>query len=89
MGMRLIDADTLMERLKFKRKISEPGLFRGLESAMAQVKKAPTVEVVRCKDCKYFVDGDTCFNNQWWNDDFFTYVKEDDFCSYGERREGE
>ena len=43
---RLIDANALMERLMFKRKISERGLFRGLESAMAQVKKAPTVDAV-------------------------------------------
>ena len=56
--MRLIDADALLERLKFKRAISERGLYRGLESAMAQVNKAPTVdavEVVRCKDCKHYV----------------------------------
>ena len=38
---RLIDANALLERLKFKRAISERGLYRGLESAMAQVNKAP------------------------------------------------
>ena len=43
---RLIDANALVERLKFKRKISELGLFRGLESAIAQVEKAPTVDAV-------------------------------------------
>ena len=43
---RLIDANALMERLKFKRKISEVGLYRGLESAMAQCAKAPTVDAV-------------------------------------------
>ena len=43
---RLIDANALIERLKFKRKISEVGLYRGLESPMAQVEKAPTVDAV-------------------------------------------
>ena len=45
-NQRLIDANALLERLKFKRKISELGLYRGLESAMAQVKKTPTVDAV-------------------------------------------
>jgi hypothetical protein len=43
---RLIDANALMERLKFKRKISKVGLYRGLESAMAQCAKAHTVDAV-------------------------------------------
>ena len=45
------------------------------------------VEVVRCKDCKYrytFSSGHTICNLH------FPYLaKDNDFCSYGERREGE
>ena len=38
------------------------------------------VEVVRCKDCKHHYE----------NDDFICIgIGDDDFCSYGERREGE
>ena len=38
------------------------------------------VSVVRCEDCKHHYE----------NDDFICIgVKDDDFCSYGERREGE
>ncbi len=89
---RLIDANALMERLKFKRKISEVGLYRGLESAMAQCQKAPTVdvvEVVRCKDCRYRIHDDV--TNEWFCNSFnsgFVYAKPNDFCSYGERRSG-
>jgi hypothetical protein len=43
---RLIDANALMERLKFKRRNSEVGLHRGLQSAMTQCEKAPTVDAV-------------------------------------------
>ena len=43
---RLIDANALIERLKFKRTISEVGLHRGLQSAMSQVEKAHTVDAV-------------------------------------------
>ena len=55
------------------------------------IEKQPTadlVEVVRCKDCKYY-KANCCFNPQW---DFessveIPLVRETDFCSYGERRE--
>lgn len=37
-------------------------------------------DLVRCKDCRWYKDFDGCF--------FSTDgVDEDDFCSYGERRE--
>jgi hypothetical protein len=44
--------------------------------------KADFVEVVRCKKCKY--------NGNFFKCPFDADVKckEDDFCSYGERRDG-
>ena len=56
-----------------------------LEDEMEQEKK---VEVVRCKDCIYY-KSNCCFNRQW---DFESsvevpLVRENDFCSYGEREE--
>ena len=45
------------------------------------------VEVVRCKDCKHREDGlctlESVYDYPWY------YTNDDDFCSYGERREGE
>ena len=47
--------------------------------------KAPTADVapvVRCKDCKYNIGTKKCLNP----DSFFAVPKDDDFCSYGERK---
>ena len=46
------------------------------------------VEVVRCKDCKWSEDyrGVILCNSPCG---IFNKVKEDSFCSFGERREGE
>ena len=43
-------------------------------------------EVVRCKDCRYWVEnrGDSfCASH----DGLFAHTKPDDFCSYGERKD--
>ena len=54
---RYIDADALIDRLKFKRDTDiGGGKYRGLESAISQVQKQLIVDlqaVVRCKDCVY------------------------------------
>ena len=43
--------------------------------------------VVRCKDCKhYIVEGIT--TRYGWCHEYKHSVDEDDYCSYGERREG-
>ena len=52
--------------------------------------KKDAVEVVRCKDCKYCIDTSAsstniaCSKGVNWR-----AVEPYDFCSYGERREGE
>ena len=48
------------------------------------------VEVVRCKDCKYFdsgtdEDGKLFFKCLGW---VYGGTSEDDFCSHGERKDG-
>lgn len=43
---------------------------------------ADAVEVVRCKDCKHLFEDNKCPLRTWW-----THT-EDDFCSYGERKDG-
>ena len=57
------------------------------EKAAQMLEKLPAadvVPVVRCKDCKYNVGTKKCLNP----DSFFAVPKDDDFCSYGERKEG-
>ena len=48
-----------------------------------KVEPADVVKVVRCKDCKYNATTHKCLNL----DSFFLIPKDDDFCSYGEKRE--
>lgn len=63
---------------------------------VARIEKIPTadvVPVVRCKDCKWFVDNN---GGEWYGCKMFQVVritpedapKPDDFCSYGERMDG-
>ena len=91
--MRLIDANALIKQFDDS--------FKGF--VMARIIDAqPTVdavEVVRCKDCKYWasngkdeilgVEDGVCCCYQWESDYFNIETTSDDFCSYGERREGE
>lgn len=49
-----------------------------------QVPAADVAPVVRCKDCKYNRRSKKCLNP----DSFFAVPKDDDFCSYGERKDG-
>jgi len=50
------------------------------------IEKADVVPVVRCRDCKHWDNGNLSFECPW---DYGRYGSsdEDDFCSYGERRE--
>ena len=47
------------------------------------------VEVVRCKDCKYRCNGKDCDHPLLlsWSWGAIRNVKDDDFCSYGERKD--
>lgn len=79
--MRLIDGDDLWERLD-----NEPWFDNADrdEIALPIVSAAPTVDaevVVRCKDCKNEFGGSCIICG-------FQKRKPDDFCSYGERKEG-
>lgn len=70
------------------------GMDEGDEKALTQCSdyknKADFVEVVRCKDCKYFE------TPKWGNDIMIRCVNmsgcidvnPDDFCSYGKRKGG-
>ena len=80
--------DTVKARVVAQRIYSDPVLIHAILNTLNNTPTVDAVEVVRCKDCKYF-NGESCSNSQWWDDDYTTWVKEEDFCSYGERRDGE
>lgn len=100
MAKRYIDADKLIEHLKDNIEecetpnvVNEPvayGTVLGLECALSYAETLPTadvVEVVRCKDCKYYethrpIHKKVCEKNEG----HLIPMQPDDFCSYGERR---
>ena len=84
--MRLIDADALGVG-RCSRDVLPADYCAGWNGMVRLLEKAPTVdavEVVRCRDCKHYKpDEYEC------GCDFaggLPYVKADDFCSCGERR---
>ena len=67
--------------------------YVGLSDVRKAIEQTPTadvVEVVRCKDCISY-QGNSCVNRQWdlESSTEIPMVREDDFCSYGERKEQE
>ena len=44
-------------------------------------------EIVRCRDCKYFVAADSLHGWNSYCDEFDDYVVPDGFCAWGERRQ--
>ena len=87
--MRLIDADALHETLKTKQKwVVRCGDKHNEGYTYDQVHfaidDAPTIDIVFCKECKYYVNG------QCWKSDgldkLYGNVADDDFCSRVEKR---
>lgn len=64
------------------------GFSDGISETMKEVMTMPSadvVEVVRCKDCKYYREMYklcSCRHDKW-----NVYLNEDDFCSRGEKRD--
>ena len=55
-------------------------LYRMCIRRINRAQVADVVQIVRCKDCKYFILG-VCRHDLAMN-----LSRDDDFCSYGERR---
>lgn len=74
------------DAIKIVTKAMEFGDYNKLiavSNALYEAPAADVVEVVRCKDCKYFRLGfDVCRHDLALN-----CCNRDDFCSYGERKE--
>ena len=80
------------EEYKATRKLINEGethldnIAEGFLEAARVIRKIPTadvVEVVRCKDCKFFKYGDYCDEGKMEH----SRCRENDYCSYGERSE--
>ena len=94
--MRLIDADALKEFYgKWSNKHTE---FLKPEVDI-YIDRQPTIDavpVVRCRECKYWKHSGSKAGNSFSDMEYiggceFTkyYRRESDFCSYGERKDGE
>ena len=86
---RYIDADELEIDLKGVGNLWKEPFDSVFGYTNGQIKSAPSIDIVRCKECRH---------NPWdlnrtdytciWDDDFADRPQTpDNFCSYGERRE--
>ena len=83
--MRLIDADRLSEAIYDNVPAPYEDASWAKENCLAEIEAAQTIDavtVVRCRECKYR-DGTPGQPNILCGQ-----MHEDDFCSYGKRKEG-
>ena len=86
---RLIDADALGVG-RCSKDILPAAYCAGWNGLIELIEKAPTIDAVpavRCRECKWWQEDDDighCDNP----DGLDNYAKPEDFCSYGERKEG-
>ena len=81
---RLIDADALIEEACVE------GAYGYVDAK--QISESPTidaVEIVRCKDCKHYEIHKPKVLENCERNGYIIPMKPDDFCSYGERKEGD
>ena len=86
---RLIDADRAMEIVR-NQGIAHPNAYHLTNYATLILREAPTVdavEVVRCRECKH-CDPENHHCDHHMGTAAPLRRKPDDFCSYGERKEG-
>ena len=87
--MRLIDADRALEIVR-DQSITHPNAYHLTNYATLILREAPTVdavEVVRCRECKHR-DPENYHCDHPMGTAAPLKRKPDDFCSYGERKEG-
>ena len=91
--MRLIDADRALE-IDRDQGIAHPNAYHLTNYATLILREAPTVDavpVVRCGKCKHFrpYEGEEHKGDCAELVGLESCVYKDDFCSYGERKEGD
>lgn len=77
----IVDKEELLRALHYDRDQYDKGFADGKVAAMD--------DLVRCKDCKHFVQTepyDPCECMKWTVKWGVAYTEPNDFCSYGERR---
>ena len=89
--MRYIDAEKIKQKLNDKIINPQTAFINGvLIGLLDREPTADVVEVVRCKDCKYFNDiKHTCSLHSHELIRFQVSMEFNDYCSYGERKEQE
>ena len=95
---RLIDADARIEEIK-KANCTGCDNYHGIkcracwvDDAISLIDDAPAVdavEVVRCKDCKHCIYISYACGDVRCGKLHTDYIKENSFCSYGERKDNE
>ena len=85
---KLISADALQKAIRDDSYI-DGVCFARVKKHIEEAEAVDAVEVVRCKDCKHRAIGDNVCIHPNRIGDGYIEVKYNDFCSYGERREGE
>lgn len=83
--MRPIDADNLIQYMEEKG-IEDVIISR---KSLEELKQLDVVEVVRCKDCRYYQDNNGGYPNadcKWCKDET---PDANDYCSCGERKDDE
>lgn len=89
-----IDRGTAIAKLTAL-EVTEPNAtMADAKRVLADIPAADVAPVVRCKDCKWFIKNN---NDEWWGCWLYHTIKvvpedapkPDDFCSYGERKDGD
>lgn len=88
--MRLIDADELMEHSGWYNLATGKSIHGVQDFEIASMQTIDAVPVVRCRECKYYKDLGTYYQlMDCTHRDGLTNPYEDDFCSYGQRKEAD
>ena len=85
---RLIDAHDLWTEIMMLPHNGDMISSEEVEKAIVEAPAVDAVPVVRCKDCLKRNTADCPMSDAFESYPFYD-TKDDDFCSYGERREGE
>ena len=81
---RYIDADALIKQLKSSSAYNDYEWSMYADGFIEDIDTAPSIDIVRCKECKY---EKRCTTNVHFIADNGLDVIPVHFCSYGERRE--
>ena len=77
---RYIDADVLKQKYTMATTRYSGGIMERPVVVLEAIDDAPSIDIVRCSECKYWNDADEYC--EWFAK---AHTSADDFCSYGER----